>query len=149
MSTRPGALLDRLTEASLRHPWRFLVGALGVALLAAYLASGLEVRSSFEELLPEDVPSVQEIKNLVRRVGGDGTVYVLVEPLQGDGGGGLAAAQALALKLAEDYRAMGPRVIRSVEAVVTPVKRWYSDHWPLFLELAELRTARDLSLIHI
>ncbi len=143
MPIRSGSLLERLTRASLHHPWRFLAGALGVALLAAYLASGLEVRSSFEELLPEDVSSVREIKNLVRRVGGDGTVYVLVEPLPGDGGGGLPAAQALALKLADDYRAMGPQVIRSVEAVVTPVERWYSDHWPLFVDLGELRTARD------
>ncbi len=133
--------LQRLTAASLRHPWRFLAGAVAMALAAGYLASQLEIRSSFEELLPTDVPSVREIKTLIQRVGGDGTVYVVVQALEG--GGGLPAAEALARELADDYRAMGPKVIRSVEATVTPVERWYADHWPLFVDLDDLRKARD------
>src|SRR6266516_2071047 len=133
--------LGRLTSASLHHPWLFVAGALTVVVAAGYLASHLEIRSSFEELLPSDVPSVREIKTLIQRVGGDGTVYVIVEAIEG--GGGLPAAQALARELADDYRAMGPKVIRSVEANVRPVERWYADHWPLFIDLDDLRKARD------
>jgi uncharacterized protein len=133
--------LARLTAASLAHPWRFLAGALLLAGVSGWLASHLEVRSSFEELLPTDVPSVREIKELMKRVGGDGTVYVVVESLRGPEG--LPAAQAIARKLTDDYRAMGPKVIRAVETDLTPVKRWYMDHWPLFLEVKDLRKARD------
>ena len=135
------SLIARLTNASLRHPWRFLAAALALATASAWLASGLEIRSSFEELLPEDVPSVVHAKELVRRVGGDGTVLVNVEAL--DGPQGLPRAEALALKLADEYRAMGPGIIRSVESSLLPVERWYADHWPLFLDLAELRKAHD------
>ncbi len=134
-------LVSRITAASLRHPWRFLLVALTLAVGGAWLASGLEVRSSFEELLPSDVPSVAHAKELVRRVGGEGTVYVNVEAL--DGPQGLPRAEALALRLADEYRALGPEVIRAVEATVRPVESWYADHWPLFLDLADLRKARD------
>ncbi|BDG10850.1 efflux RND transporter permease subunit [Anaeromyxobacter paludicola] len=137
---RPSAI-DRLTAASLAHPWKFVAGALALAAAGGLLAARLEIRSSFEELLPSDVPSVREIKQLVKRVGGDGTVFVNV---QWDGSPeGMAAAKALAPKLAQDYLAMGPREIRAVEWNVAPVERWYADHWPLFLELADIQKAHD------
>jgi uncharacterized protein len=135
------SLLHRLTAASLHHPARFLAAALVLAAAGAWLASGLEIRSSFEELLPPDVPSVRHAKELARRVGGDGTVLVNVESL--DGPPGLARAQALATRLAEEYRALGPTVVRSVESNLGPVERWYAEHWPLFLDLAELEKSRN------
>ena len=71
-------LISVLTVASLRR-WRtFLALALVVMGLGGWLAAHLEVRSSFEELLPEDVPSVRHAKELARRVGGDGTILVMV-----------------------------------------------------------------------
>ena len=135
------SLVYRLTAASLRH-WRaFLAAAAVLAAMGAWLASHLEIRSSFEELLPSDVPSVRHAKELARRVGGDGTVLVQVEAL--DGPEGLKAAEALALQLADDYRALGPSDVRSVESSLRPVQHWYADHWPLFLSVEDLRKARD------
>ncbi|GEJ58441.1 efflux RND transporter permease subunit [Anaeromyxobacter diazotrophicus] len=136
-------LVSRLTAASLRR-WRvFLAGAVLASVASFWLASHLEIRSSFEELLPEDVPSVRHAKELARRVGGDGTILVEVESL--DGPGGLARAEAMAVKLTEDFRALRPDVIRAVESDVRPVERWYTDHWPMFLPLDTLRQAqRDL-----
>jgi predicted RND superfamily exporter protein len=133
-------LISRLTAASLRR-WRTVLLCAAVATAASlWLASHLEVRSSFEELLPEDVPSVRHAKELARRVGGDGTILVMVESL--DGPDGLKRAEAMAGRLADDYRAMIPHVIRAVESDVSPVERWYSDHWPMFLPLETLRSAR-------
>jgi predicted RND superfamily exporter protein len=133
--------IDRLTAFSLGHPWKVLLVCLALATLGGWLASKLTIRSSFEELLPSDVPSVAHIKDLVRRVGGDGTVLVNVECL--DGPKDLARAEALALELADDYRRLGPGVIRSVEVNMRPFERWYADHWPLFIDLADLEKARD------
>ncbi|HZZ84835.1 MAG TPA: MMPL family transporter [Anaeromyxobacteraceae bacterium] len=136
--SRP-SLIARLTAASLAHPWKFLAGALALSLVAGALAARLEIRSSFEELLPSDVPSVREIKQLVKRVGGDGTVFVNI---QWDGAKeGLAAAEGLAPQLAREYLAMGPKEIRAVEWNLGPVQRWYGEHWPLFLDLADIRQA--------
>ncbi|HET9595576.1 MAG TPA: MMPL family transporter [Anaeromyxobacteraceae bacterium] len=133
-------LIARLTHASLRH-WRAFLACAAVATCASlWLASHLEVRSSFEELLPEEVPSVKHAKELARRVGGDGTILVMVESL--DGPDGLKRAERMAARLADDYRAMIPGVVRAVESDVSPVERWYADHWPMFVPIETLRSAR-------
>jgi predicted RND superfamily exporter protein len=137
------SLIARITLASLHHPALFLLGAVLVFCGSSVLTVRLfgDIRSSFQELLPADMPSVREIDELSRRVGGDGSVLVLVQSL--DGKPGLPAAQALARKLVEDYLALGPDVIRSIEWNVRDTEAWYADHWPLFLSLAKLTEARD------
>ncbi len=133
--------VTRLTELSLRR-WRtFLAAALVLGAAGIWLASHLEIRSSFEELLPEDVPSVRHAKELARRVGGDGTVLLMVEAKNGPQD--LQKAERLAVKLAEAFRELGPEVIRAVESDIGPVRRWYTGHWPMFLPLGDLRGARD------
>lgn len=133
--------IERITDEALRVPGRFLLAAGVLAAISIWLASGLEVRSSFEELLPSDVPSVAHVKELIRRVGGDGTVLVVVEMM--DALQGLGPAEELATKLAQEYLAMGPGTIRSVEWNVKPIEAWYADHWPMFLSFADLEKARD------
>ena len=91
--------------------------------------------------MPEDVPSVREIKQLIQRVGGDGTVLVVIESM--DGPAGLPKAEALAPALARDFLAMGPSQIRSVQSSMAPIRDWYENHWPLFVPVEELRKARD------
>ena len=142
MLERPASsLIDRITSASLRHPWKFLATALALALAGGGLASRLEVRSSFAELLPSDMPSVRLLHELIRRVGGDGTVLVMVEAE--DGPEGLPRAEAMAQVLARDYLALGGDLIRSVEWTMKPIEAWYADHWPMFIPLRDLEQARD------
>jgi len=96
---RPGTrLIARLTSFSIARPYFTLGSAALVAAISVWLASGLEIRSSFEELLPPDLPSVRLIQQMVKRVGGDGTVFVNIESL--DGPQGLPACEVLAPKLA-------------------------------------------------
>jgi len=132
--------IARLTAASLHHPGRFLAVAALVTAASVALASRLEIRSSFEELLPPDLPSVRHAKELGKRVGGDGTVLVEVELLPG---GDLAHAEAMAERLGQEFRDLGPDVIRSVQTSMRRIEGWYADHWPLFLEVADLQKARD------
>src|SRR5438105_3299267 len=135
--------------ASLKDPARLFNSSLdanarrasAVAAVAVWLASGLEIRSSFQELLPSDLPSVKLIQEMVKRVGGDGTVFVNVEAL--DGPPDLPKAEALAPKLAQDFLAMGSDQIRAVDWHVTRVENWYEEHWPLFVPLQDLQRARD------
>jgi uncharacterized protein len=141
LERQASSLIDRITAASLHHPWKFLATALTLALAGGGLASRLEVRSSFAELLPSDMPSVRLLHELIRRVGGDGTVLVMVEAE--DGPEGLPRAQAMAQVLARDYLALGGDVIRSVEWTMKPIEAWFADHWPMFLPLRELEQARD------
>ena len=134
-------MLLGLTRAAVRHPWRVLVAAAVLTAGATALATRLEIRSSFEELLPKDLPSVAQIQELSRRVGGDGNVLVNIESL--DGPEGLGRAQRLAPVLARDFLAMGSHRVRSVEFDVGEIQRWYTEHWPLFATVEELTAARD------
>jgi len=132
-------LVARVTAGALARPGRFLIAGGFLAGVSAWLASGLEVRSSFEELLPPNMPSVVHLKELMQRIGGEGTVLVTVETLEASDG--LTPAKALASKLAHEFLQLGPSVIRSVEFDPSTVEKWYADHWPLFTGLEELKKA--------
>jgi predicted RND superfamily exporter protein len=134
-------LVARITRLTIARPFLTVGIAAVVAAVAIWLASGLEIRSSFQELLPSDMPSVRLIQEMVKRVGGDGTVFVNVEAL--DGPQDLPKAEALAPKLAQDFLAMGPDQIRAVDWHVTRIKAWYEEHWPVFASVEDLRRARD------
>src|SRR6266852_3071655 len=133
--------MARLTAFSIAHPFLTLSGAAALAAVSIWLASGLEIRSSFQELLPSDLPSVRLIQELVKRVGGDGTVFVNVESL--DGPQGLPACEAFDPKLAQEFLALGPDQIRAVDWNVKRIEAWYEEHWPLFVPLEDLQRARD------
>src|SRR6516162_4705116 len=107
-----------ITGAGLKHPWLFLTGATILTAVSVWLAWGLEIRSSFDELLPPNVPSVVHIRELIQRVGGDGTVLVNIESL--DDKPDLSHAQVVARQLADEYLRLGPSAIRSVEYNVHP-----------------------------
>jgi uncharacterized protein len=130
-----------VTEAAVARPGSFLLVSLVLATASVWAASHLEIRSSFQELLPSDVPSVREVQELIKRVGGDGTVLVVVQSL--DGPAGLKNAESVAPELARDFLALGPSEIRAVEYNIRPVQAWYENHWPLFLSPDDLRKARD------
>jgi predicted RND superfamily exporter protein len=134
-------VIATVTEAAVSRPWLFLGVSLLLAGASVWAASHLEIRSSLQELLPDDFPSVREVKELIRRVGGDGTVLVVVESL--DGPSGLRNVERAATELATEFQALGPSEIRSVESNVRPVEAWYEDHWPLFVGLPDLEKARD------
>jgi uncharacterized protein len=134
-------LLILATRAAIRRPWRVLAAAAFVCAVCVALAIRLEIRSSFEELLPADLPSVAQIKELSRRLGGDGNVLVNVESL--DGPAELGRARALVPVLAQELLALGPDQVRSVEYETTAIQAWYQEHWPLFATVEELTAARD------
>lgn len=135
--------IARITLASLRRPALFLLTASLLFFASAVLTVRLfsDIRSSFQELLPADTPSVRQVQELSRRVGGDGSVLVVVQSL--DGESGLPKAQALGRRLVEDFLALGPDVIRSIEWNMRDTEAWYADNWPLLLSLAKLTETRD------
>ena len=143
MNAPPGqrGIISRLTTASAQWPWAFVAGAAILTAVSVKLASHLEIRSSFQELLPENLPSVHLAKEMIRRVGGDGKVWVVIQSL--DGKSGLPKAEDLARKLAPEFVAMGPHTIRAVNWNMRPIEAWYEAHWPLFLSVEDLTKARD------
>ncbi|MGZ6125046.1 MAG: MMPL family transporter, partial [Myxococcales bacterium] len=130
-----------MSRRAASRPWPFVGVAVALVAVSLALASTLTIRSSFQELLPADVASVGLIKELQRRVGGDGNVLVVVESLEGPSG--LGRAEALATELSREFLAMGPTDVRSVEWEMSSTRDWFASHWPLFASVGELTDARD------
>ena len=91
--------LRLLARMQVRHPLAVL-GCMGaITVVAVWLAFGLEVRTGFESLLPDDRPSVQELKRVAARTAGVSTLFVV---LQGGQGTPVSALRKAADELVEE-----------------------------------------------
>lgn len=79
MGARLESFFSRYLHLANRH--RLLYGVCVVVLLggALYLASGLELRSSLKELLPQHSPSVMHLDRMLDRVGGISVLTIAIE----------------------------------------------------------------------
>ncbi len=75
----PSAWAERLAAAQVAHPWRFLLPALLITVVAGLLASGLRFDSSYEALLPEGAAEVQNTDQVRERTGGFRQLVVAIE----------------------------------------------------------------------
>src|SRR5260221_2353531 len=71
--------LARLARAQVERPLLFVVICLVFAALSGLLATRLQLRTRFEELLPEARPSVIELKRLQANVAAGSHVFVVVK----------------------------------------------------------------------
>ncbi len=71
--------LHHHAEASFRTPWRFLVVFTILGALALAMASRLEFRGDFIELLPEQTAEVRDLRLVEKKAGGGGYLIVIVK----------------------------------------------------------------------
>jgi predicted RND superfamily exporter protein len=69
----------RLARAQVTRPWPFVLVCVGLALGCALLASRLELRTRFEELLPQARSSVRELKRLQQSTQAGSHISVVIE----------------------------------------------------------------------
>jgi uncharacterized protein len=134
-----GALLGRLGRAQARRPRLFLWFGLAVSVVAALLCTRLTLRTRFEVLLPEQSPSVIELRRLLSETERGGQVFVLLE-----------AAERQSLRRAADAVAADLRGLRAPEIVgaasgVHEARRFLLPRAGLFAPVAELERA-DVAL---
>ena len=118
-----------------------IVLSLLVAMLGAYLASTLPLRSDLSSLLPESRRSVQDLRALQTRASAFGRVFVMVEA--DDPGARARAAELLAAGLHELNRRLGRELVGHVGTDDGPIYQFVWRHRFLYAELADLTAARD------
>ncbi len=93
-------LLDstKLGRSQVEHPWRFLIAAFVITAIAGVLAAGLEFDSSYEALLPEGAPEVENLNQIRKKIGGTSQIIVAIY------GKDPAARIAFGRRLAEKLR---------------------------------------------
>ena len=139
MSPSPAAArFDRVARAQVR--FAPLVALLSLLLTLALLSAvrRLELRSDWIELLPRGAPSVRDLRDGQRRVGGLGTLTLMLESRDP------AALRRYARALAPRLEALPPALrVRRVQWNVGDYQQFVRDHRHLYAPLAELTRARD------
>ncbi|MBP7125631.1 MMPL family transporter [Myxococcota bacterium] len=130
-------LLDSWVDLCSRRPGRILVGALALAILAGWAASGLNLRSDFIELLPTDSPSVRNLERLKTQVASYSTLVVAMECPD------LEASKRLADDLARRLRTWPRDRIWAVDDNIREIREFYSRNRYLYADLEDLVDFRD------
>lgn len=126
-------MLDRLARAQLHRPWGFVMLALVLSLPAFLLARRLALKTGFESLLPENKPSVQELKRVAARTTGVSTFIIVIDGK--DRSRILEFGDALLPRL----RALGPEWVGTAENGVQAEREFINKRRALYLPLDKLR----------
>ena len=121
----------------IRHPARILVAALAIGLGAAAIASRLELRTAFVELLPSHDPGVVALTRTQKRMGDLSLLLVGIH--SPDPAANLRYAEALTARL----RALPPNVVNLATYNVRDVRAFFQDNKWLYVSEGDLESIRD------
>jgi uncharacterized protein len=124
--------IDRLLSAQARRPYRALGLALLVTVIFGFFASKLDLRTQYDALLPDDQPSVRELRRLEKRTSAAQTILVLLE------GRDRAALRDLGDAVVPRLLSLGPDVISSAEDGPHEARAFLKPRSGLFLDQADL-----------
>ncbi len=129
--------LRSLASLQVRSPWwPLFLGAL-LSICGALLATRLELRTRFDQLLPDHQASVVELRRVSQRVGGQSNVFVVLE------GDDTRSLRAMGDALVPRLRALGPPWVTSAEDGVQASRAFLEPRSGLFAGLGELQKVHD------
>lgn len=131
-----GRLMDRLADLQTSRPWVPLLAVLAVSAVFALLAARLELRTRYDQLLPESQPSVLELKRVEKRVDVAQTAMILLESDD------RAAMRAFGDALVPRLSALGPGVVSSAEDGIQAAREYLRPRAGLFVEKEDLEKLR-------
>jgi predicted RND superfamily exporter protein len=120
-----------------RNPALVLIGALAVAATCGLLASRLQLKTAFSELLPSNDPGVVTLTRTQKRMGDMSLLLIGVR--SPDYAANLRYAEALTQKL----RAMPPTVVNLATYDVRDLRAFYENNKWLFVSEENLESIRD------
>src|SRR5580698_8472436 len=120
-----------------RNPALVLVGALAIAAASGLLASRLQLKTAFSELLPSDDPGVVTLTRTQKRMGDMSLLLIGVR--SPDYAANLRYAEALTQKL----RALPPTVVNLATYDVRDLRAFYETNKWLFVSEENLESIRD------
>jgi predicted RND superfamily exporter protein len=126
-------ILLRLAAWQLRAPWQVLLIGLVLTGTGAWLARGLELRTRFDQLLPDDQPSVLELHRLTERTAGSSSIFIVLEGPDRD------TLREVGAKLLKPLREIGPPWVVSAEDGVQVARDFLLPRSGLFASVEDLQ----------
>jgi predicted RND superfamily exporter protein len=134
----PSPRFARIARAQVAHAPLIAIVALALTLALLPLVRRLELHSDWIELLPRSAPSVRDLHDGQRRVGGLSTLTLMLESRDN------AALRRYATAIAGRLEALPPALrVRRVQWNVSDYQRFVRDHRYLYVPLADVTRARD------
>lgn len=130
-------LLGSLAALQARRPALFLVLALLTLGPAALLAKNLELRTGFDELLPEKQPSVLELRRAANRLPSMSTLAVTAESKD------TALLKRFIDELTPALRAIPGGMVTDVEGGLREVQEFLSKNKHLYAKLADIEALHE------
>ena len=130
-------LVERLSDLQIRRPWAPLVAVALVTLIFGYFMSKLELRTRYDQLLPDSQPSVRELHRVEERTASAQTAMILLE------GPNRTALRAMGDALVPELLALGPDIVSSAEDGTQEARAFLQPRAGLFLDVDELQQLHD------
>jgi predicted RND superfamily exporter protein len=130
-------LVERLSDLQIRRPWQPLLLVAIVTVVFGTFAARLELRTRYDQLLPDSQPSVQELHRVEKRTASAQTAMILLE------GADRTTLRAMGDAVVPALLALGPDIVSSAEDGTQEARRFLMPRAGLFLDLKELEKLRD------
>ncbi len=127
------ALLLKLAELQIRRPWLVILVVLATLIPTGWLASQLDLRTSFSELLPDSKPSVIEMRRTEARLPANATLTVVAESSS------VSALEAFVSALVPRLSVLDPHLVSSVDSGTRDAQAFFEQNQALYLDLDRLR----------
>jgi predicted RND superfamily exporter protein len=132
-----GPIAARVAALPLRRPWLLIGLCALLALIGGGLATRLELRTRFEQLLPDHEPSVVELRRVQEHLAASQHVFIVLE---GDDPGAL---RELGDTLVPKLRDVGPPWVTSAQDGVQEAETFLRPRAAMFLGVDDLQKLSD------
>ncbi|MBK8998482.1 MAG: MMPL family transporter [Myxococcales bacterium] len=131
--------LKRLGELQAKRPWLFIVLALVSLLPAGLSAKGLGFKADFAELLPDNKPSVIEMRRVSARLAGASTLSIIAQVPQANP----EALKRFVDQLVPQLVALGPERVGAVDFGVQDAQAFFEKNKLFYAAYDDLKKAHD------
>ncbi len=120
-----------------KYPWYITIVSLLVSAIGLYFTTKLSIKSNFAALLPENAQSVIDLKAISKRMGGMGTLIIMLE------GDDLKAMERFADDIAAKIRKYPKDEVRFVDYKIDNLKEFFEHNKFLYPSIDTLKDLRD------
>lgn len=128
------------SELQARRPWLLVIIAALTLVPAGWAASRLDLKLELSELLPDNKPSVIEMRRASKRLAGSSTLSLIVRT---DHGGKQRELEACVDALVPELYALGKDWVGAVDYGVKDARRFFEENSLLYASKADLQKAHD------